>query len=394
MAKQGAIVRKLNSVETLGCTSVICSDKTGTLTTNQMSVRKVVVLDAGNKFLELDITGNTYGPEGQVFQNGNLLKNINVNSEAVNELSKVCVLCNDSKIVIEDGDINRIGEPTEAALLSLVEKLGSDDQTLNSKLGDLKGFEDVEKLSEKEKANRVNKVGQYYRSQFNRSHLFEFSRDRKSMSVVVQKGKEQILYCKGAPESIIERCDTILVGSKVVKMTKKMQNMLIEKAMEYGEDALRVLGFAMKLDPEIPSRVDSLKFTTYESGMTFLGLVGMLDPPRPQVKKSIQQCRDAGIRVIVITGDNKKTAESVCRQIGIFEHGESVEGKSFTGQEFDHMSDEEKRLAVMRGKVFSRTEPTHKSHLVDLLKSMGCIVAMTGDGVNDAPALKKVFIVN
>jgi P-type Ca2+ transporter type 2A len=198
------------------------------------------------------------------------------------------------------------------------------------------------------------------------------------------------LYCKGAPESVIERCDFVLVGSKTVKMTKKMQSMLIEKAMEYGEDALRVLGFAMKLKPEIPTNVDSLKFASYESGMTFLGLVGMLDPPRPQVKKSIQLCRDAGIRVIVITGDNKKTAESVCRQIGVFENGESTEGKSFTGQEFDKMSDEEKRLAVIRGKVFSRTEPTHKSHLVDLLKSMGSIVAMTGDGVNDAPALKKV----
>ncbi|KAJ3311073.1 hypothetical protein HDV04_004387 [Boothiomyces sp. JEL0838] len=410
MAQQGAIVRKLQSVETLGCTSVICSDKTGTLTTNQMSARKVVVFDKPNSFFELRVEGNTYGPEGRVLTaDGNpVSKTLLATNHALNELSHICATCNDAKIVYEEesDSFTRVGEPTEAALLSLVEKLGTDDESLSQKLPEIPDIDALDKLSVKEKADRSGFVNNYINNIYTRLNLFEFSRDRKSMSVLVEKAgssktrsrgqAKQLLYVKGAPESILERCSFIRLSSdpeKSVPITNAIRDMITEKVTHWGEqEALRVLAFATVEKPQIPDKVDPLRFESYESGMTFIGLVAMLDPPRPEVRQSIQRCNDAGIRVIVITGDNKKTAESICRKIGVFGADEDLTGKSYTGREFDQMTPKQKLGAVLHANLFSRTEPTHKSELVDLLKSQGFIVAMTGDGVNDAPALKKADI--
>lgn len=173
----------------------------------------------------------------------------------------------------------------------------------------------------------------------------------------------------------MERCEFVKLGDgKVVKLTAKIKDSIIDRASQWGEEeSLRVLGFAVLESPIIPDNVESVDFAKYECGMTFVGLIGMLDPPRPEVRDAILACQRAGIRVIVITGDNKKTAESICRQIGVFNN---CDGRSFTGREFDAMTLEEKKHAVAHASLFSRTEPTHKSQLVDLLKMSGHIVAM------------------
>lgn len=419
MANQGAIVRKLRSVETLGCTSVICSDKTGTVTTNQMSVRKVLVFASPASVTEYDVTGNTYGPEGRV-----LLNDADVNRESLlpdspvlNELSHICSLCNDSKIIYDEplDTFQCIGEPTEAALKTLVEKLGTSDKVFNHSLSFVP---DAHSLSQKDKSFKVSRVSQVdakVASLYSRLTTLEFSRDRKSMSVLVDRlsaansgratrnsilgvsaGTKQLLLVKGAPEQIVQRCSFVRIGSdydKPIVMTADLRTRILNTVGQWGEQqSLRVLAFAVVDKPKMPKKLDPSAYAACESNMTFVGLVGMLDPPRPEVKDSIARCHDAGVRVIIITGDNKKTAEAICRDIGVFGADEDLAGKSYTGREFDNMTAAEKRSAVLRANLFSRTEPTHKSELVDLLKSEGLVVAMTGDGVNDAPALKKADI--
>ena len=215
------------------------------------------------------------------------------------------------------------------------------------------------------------------------------------MSVLVGAGKEQRLLVKGAPETILERCSHALLGQdgKRVPMDKKIVSLLSEEVVEYGSRGLRVIALAsvdeVASNPLISSAKTTEEYNRLETKMTFIGLVGMLDPPRPEVADSIRKCKEAGIRVVVITGDNQTTAESICRQIGVFGGQESLRGKSYTGREFDALSQQEKLEAAKTALLFSRTEPTHKSQLVDLLQSLGEVVAMTGDGVNDAPALKK-----
>ncbi|KAJ3072903.1 hypothetical protein HDU98_002657 [Podochytrium sp. JEL0797] len=400
MAKQGAIVRKLASVETLGCTSVICSDKTGTLTTNQMSVRRVMV---GVAEKEWTVDGSTYGPEGRVFANAG---NVAIQSDEViknpnlNELLTICALCNDSKIVYDEKieSYTKIGEPTEAALKSLVEKFPSDSLDLNKTLTPLPTSESLEALTAAQKASRAGVVDRHIESKYTRLATLEFSRDRKSMSVLVEKKTDgkKVLYVKGAPEQVLERCTSVRLGDKTVPLNAQSKQAILTKVAQWGEqESLRILAFATVDNPSTVKDVSKIvpsTYATHETNMVFVGLIGMLDPPRPEVLSSIARCRAAGIRVIVITGDNKKTAESICRSIGVFSATESVEGKSYTGREFDDMTDAEKHEAVQRASLFSRTEPTHKSELVDLLKEQGEIVAMTGDGVNDAPALKKADI--
>ncbi|KAJ3305050.1 hypothetical protein HDU76_005085, partial [Blyttiomyces sp. JEL0837] len=413
MAKQGAIVRRLASVETLGCTSVICSDKTGTLTTNQMSVRRVLV--PGSEFLsganvgeEWTVEGSSYGPEGRVLQNGVVVERGVVGKKVgLYELLTVCSLCNDAKVVFDEKteSFQKIGEPTEAALKSLLEKFGSDDATLNQSIPIIPDATALASLSQSAKHDRAGKVDHYIEAKYKRLATLEFSRDRKSMSVFVERLKGapafggvstgKVLFVKGAPEQVIERCTSVRVGEKSVPLTEKRRAAVLAKVMQWGEqETLRVLAFATVDKPTITdtSKLEPADYAKYESNMTFVGLVGMLDPPRSEVRDSIAKCREAGVRVIVITGDNKKTAETICRQIGVFGATEDLSGKSYTGREFDDMTVEQKKAAVHRASLFSRTEPTHKSELVDLLKAEGAIVAMTGDGVNDAPALKKADI--
>jgi Ca2+ transporting ATPase len=205
------------------------------------------------------------------------------------------------------------------------------------------------------------------------------------------------LYVKGAAEGVLERCTYARIGDEKVPMTAGLRNHILQLILEYGtgRDTLRCLTLGTVDNPTPPSGMDladATKFALYETDITFVGVVGMLDRPQTQSYDSIQQCNDAGIRVVVITGDNKNTAIAICRRIGVFSEDEDVEGLAYTGREFDDLSPKEQNEAVLRSRLFARVEPAHKSKIVDILQKNGEVTAMTGDGVNDAPALKKAEI--
>lgn len=386
MAAKNAVVRSLPSVETLGSCSVICSDKTGTLTTNQMSVNKVVFLNSiGTGVLELDVQGSTFAPEGDIFLNDTKVENLATSSIAAQKLLEVAALCNDSRLAFDSKSrtFSIVGEPTEGALRVLVEKFGAPNAAATQEKLNL-SIED-----------RLHHATQYFEARNPRVATYEFSRDRKSMSVLVGKGKQQRLLVKGAPESIIGRCSHALLGAdaELAPINSKLSAVLMKKVVDFGNRGLRVIALASIDDaaskPLLRSATTTEEYAKLEQGMTLIGLVAMSDPPRPEVAESIRKCREAGIRVVVITGDNQATAETICRQIGVFGEYEDLNGKSFTGRDFDSLSDAERMEIAKTASLFSRTEPTHKSQLIDLLQLSGEVVAMTGDGVNDAPALKK-----
>ncbi|KAK6483440.1 sarcoplasmic/endoplasmic reticulum calcium ATPase 2 isoform X1 [Huso huso] len=390
MAKKNAIVRSLPSVETLGCTSVICSDKTGTLTTNQMSVCKMFIVDKAEgdscKLNEFNITGSTYAPEGDVFKDGKSVKSSQY--DGLVELATICALCNDSSLDFNEakGVFEKVGEATETALTCLVEKMNVFDT-------ELKG------LSKVERANACNSV---IKQLMKKEFTLEFSRDRKSMSVFCTPNKARTttmhkMFVKGAPEGVIERCTHVRVGGSKLPLTPGIKEKIMTVIKEWGtgRDTLRCLALATRDNPPRKEDLvleDCTRFAGYESDLTFVGCVGMLDPPRTEVAASIRLCRLAGIRVIMITGDNKGTAVAICRRIGIFGEDEDVTDRAFTGREFDDLSPSAQGEAVKNARCFARVEPSHKSKIVEFLQSFDEITAMTGDGVNDAPALKKAEI--
>uniref|UniRef100_A0A673NE45 Calcium-transporting ATPase n=1 Tax=Sinocyclocheilus rhinocerous TaxID=307959 RepID=A0A673NE45_9TELE len=391
MAKKNAIVRSLPSVETLGCTSVICSDKTGTLTTNQMCVTKMFVIekvDGDSVTLDqYDISGSKYTPEGEVTKGGLPVKCGQY--DGLVELATICALCNDSSLDYNEskGIYEKVGEATETALCCLVEKMN----VFNT---------DVRGLSKVERANTCcTVVKQLMKKEF----TLEFSRDRKSMSVYCSPAKASKapvgnkMFVKGAPEGVIDRCAYVRVGTTRVPLTGPVKDKIMAVIKEWGtgRDTLRCLALATRDNPlrkEEMNLEDSTKFAEYETDLTFVGCVGMLDPPRKEVVGSIELCRAAGIRVIMITGDNKGTAVAICRRIGIFSDDEDVTGRAFTGREFDDLPLAQQREAVRKACCYARVEPSHKSKIVEFLQGFDEITAMTGDGVNDAPALKKAEI--
>merc|ERR1712142_800725 len=379
MAAKNAIVRSLPSVETLGCTSVICSDKTGTLTTNMMSVCKMFTFadEAGN-LEEFEISGSTYEPVGDIFNHGKKVKGADF--VALEEMATISMMCNDSAIDFNDFKqiFEKVGEATETALVTLAEKINPYGV---SKTG-----------GRLEQAKVVKK-----------DLTLEFSRDRKSMSSyctpkkTTRIGNGPKMFVKGAPEGVLDRCTYIRIGSEKMPMTEKLRTKIMERAIEYGtgRDTLRCLALATCDSPSDPANWDldnASKFAQYEVNLTFVGVVGMLDPPRMKVAPAIKLCKQAGIRVIMITGDNKDTATAICRRIGIFTEEERTEGNAFSGREFDDLSPSEQKMGCKNARMFARVEPFHKSKIVEYLQSMDEITAMTGDGVNDAPALKKAEI--
>ena len=386
MAKKNAIVRSLPSVETLGCTSVICSDKTGTLTTNMMSVCKMFTFQNEKEFEEFEITGSTYEPIGDVYQHGRKIKGSEFN--ALEEISTICIMCNDSAIDFNEykNAFEKVGEATETALIVLAEKINPYDASKSG--GRLDSAKAVRKDME---------------TKWKKEFTLEFSRDRKSMSTYctpkkpTRIGTGPKMFVKGAPEGVLERCTHYRVGNEKATMTNAIRQKIMDQAVAYGtgRDTLRCLALATA-DSPINQRDmdlnDSTKFVRYEVNLTFVGVVGMLDPPRMEVAPSIEKCKEAGIRVIMITGDNKNTAEAICKRIGIFAENERTDGLAYSGREFDDLSPAEQRNACANARMFARVEPFHKSKIVEYLQSMKEISAMTGDGVNDAPALKKAEI--
>lgn len=390
MAKKNAIVRSLPSVESLGCTTVICSDKTGTLTTNKMSVCRAIYFEDNNGIdaHSYGIEGTTFAPYGDVIDLKSKQKVVNPSTiPAFSELALVSSLCNDSSIeYIKEADtFERVGEATEVALKVFVEKVGTPEN-----------FEQLAGLSKDKRALACN---QYWGKTAEKLATLEFTRDRKSMSVLVKGSSGYRFLVKGAPETVLERSTSIRVstpkGYETRPLTAEAKAAVEASLKGLSHEALRCIGLAVLENAKAPKDYDFStpdNFIAIEQKMTFVGIVAMLDPPRPEVPLAVKTCKQAGIRVVVITGDNKATAESICRKIGVFGENEDLTGKSYTGREFDDLSPAEQLKAVRRASLFSRTEPAHKSKLVDLLQTHAEVVAMTGDGVNDAPALKKADI--
>ena len=422
MAKRHAIVRSLPSVETLGCTTVVCSDKTGTLTTNAMCVQKICVVDrtkqrssssrnggssanAGSStslLREFDVEGNSYAPNGLILEASNGV--ISPRQQRFNPINKdvvkhpadlpsvlhlsICAsLCNDSTLTFDlnKREFVKIGESTEVALRVLSEKIG------------LPGFDAMPsaltKLSEQERASYC---AAYWAGQFKRVEQLDFTRDRKMMSTLCSRKGTNILFSKGAPEAVLAKCTNALTNAKgaAEPMNDQVRKDLNDVLAKYAKTSLRVLALAMRPMPAKQTQIDAED----ENDLTFLGFVGIADPPRAEVARAIATCRGAGIRVVMVTGDNKTTAESIGAQIGLIEadaFGEPIvpDGASLQGIDFEELkSEREKSEAVTRLSIFSRVEPAHKAKLVELLKNQKHVVAMTGDGVNDAPALKRADI--
>jgi Ca2+-transporting ATPase len=345
MAKRNAVVKKMLAVESLGSTTTICTDKTGTLTKNEMTVKRIY---ADGEFYDVEGTG--YVPRGDLVQGG---ESVNIqDTDALRRLYITAVLCNNSYLMVEDGNYTIRGEPTEAALTVMGEKEGLKREELEE--------------------------------EFRREEELMFTSDRKCMTTVNEEtvSGEHYAFTKGAPEVVLEKCSHVMVEGEKKELTDQRKEQILERNTDMAGDALRVLGFAFREDIEPPFTEENT-----ERDMTFVGLAGMIDPPREEIQEALENCRDAGIDVKMVTGDNARTARAIGRDIGLAE-----EPVVLTGEELQDMSDEELSRKIPEIDIFARTHPEDKLRIVELLQDHDEIVAMTGDGVNDAPAVKKADI--
>ncbi len=326
MVKKNSLIRKLPSVETLGSTTVICTDKTGTLTCNEMTVRKIF---ANNSVYE--VTGAGYSTRGGFVKDNKL-----VSSKQLSMLLKIGALCNNSEIV--DGKV--IGDPTEGSLLVSAAKAGIKHDYIIRQ------------------CPRIGEIG--------------FTSERKMMSTAHKIEGKKYVFSKGAPEVILNHCDRIMVNGKIHRLTREDRKRINGMNERFAKEALRVLAMAYKESDKLGER-----------SLIFVGLQGMIDPPREEVKEAVQKCKKAGVKVIMITGDYEITAKAIAKEIGI-------EGSLLSGKDIDKIHDLKKYVEKVA--IYARVNPEHKIKIIDALKKNGHIVAMTGDGVNDAPALKKADI--
>jgi len=326
MVKKNSLIRKLPSVETLGSTTVICTDKTGTLTCNEMTVRKIF---ANNSVYE--VTGAGYSAKGGFVKDNKL-----VSPKQLSMIMKIGALCNNSEIV--DGKV--IGDPTEGSLLVSAAKAGIKHDYII------------------QQCPRIGEIG--------------FTSERKMMSTAHKIEGKKYVFSKGAPEVILNHCDRIMVNGKIHRLTREDRKRINGMNERFAKEALRVLAMAYKESDKLGER-----------SLIFAGLQGMIDPPREEVKEAIQKCKKAGVKVIMITGDYEITAKAIAKEIGI-------EGSLLSGRDIDKIHNLKKYVEKVA--IYARVNPEHKIKIIDALKKNGHIVAMTGDGVNDAPALKKADI--
>lgn len=435
LAKKNVIIRRLQSVETLGSVTVICTDKTGTLTTNSMTATALLTLAAGNSqsssqsssFVERSVSGISYDPAlGVVDGLDSYHHRGSSTPDAMQWTEGISALCNEAALKLlpptstnDPATVGFIGEPTEAALLVLAEKLHTrlDPSSSTSSQAVVEG-ENNEK--------RLRRATDRWLAMTERLFLLEFSRDRKAMSVLVQgrdtqsqesagplKAGEKALLVKGAAELLLNKCSYILnEAGKRIPLTPTLRLELESQLRELAQRPLRCLALAYKTDAELPSELRSLRnpeeatmspllrdhsqYAELETGLTLAAVVGIRDPARPEAGMAIAKCRAAGIRVFMITGDSKDTAVAIAKEVGILDQSQPfvAADSAFSGREFFAMpQDEQLRVLQQGNKVFCRAEPRDKQRLVSMLQDqLGEVVAMTGDGVNDAPALQQAEI--
>ncbi|MGI6109892.1 MAG: calcium-translocating P-type ATPase, PMCA-type [Eubacteriaceae bacterium] len=335
LVKQNAIIRKLPAVETLGSASVICSDKTGTLTQNKMTIKRIFAEQEDGIIDADEILENGFTPAEKVVVFGGLL-------------------CNDASIVTDENGVVKIGDPTEIAMIDYADRVGYSKNELL------------------EQMPRVEEI--------------PFDSDRKLMTTVHKLEDKFVSLTKGAPDVLISRCTSVLRGQDGIpkEFGEEAKKNVLAVNDELSDQAYRVIGYGVKIFDELPSA----DYEVLEQGLTFGGLSGMIDPPRLEVKDSIAECRSAGIKTVMITGDHVNTAKAIARDLNIYEDGDLA----LTGVEIDEMDDKTLSDNIEKIKVCARVSPENKVRIVDTWQKKNAVVAMTGDGVNDAPALKKADI--
>ncbi len=356
MVRRNALIRKLPAVETLGSVTTICSDKTGTLTQNKMVVQGLHTASMAPR-----ISGEGYKPEGSFSFQGDRISPMD--NPELRAILLACAVCNDSILQCENRVWNILGDPTEGALIVAAAKGGFEADQWNAKLP------------------RVLEI--------------PFTSERKRMSTIVKDGAglmqtepgilaaPYLMFTKGSPELILERCTKIQIGENAITLNDAARQEILDRNNTLAAKGLRVLGFSYKPLPELPAAQDSA-----EQELIWLGLVDMLDAPRPEVRGAVAKCKTAGIRTVMITGDHQLTAMAIATDLGIAQPGDKV----ITGRELEKMNHHDLEDAVNSINVYARVAPEHKLRIVQALQAKGHIVAMTGDGVNDAPALKQADI--
>ncbi|HWO99712.1 MAG TPA: cation-translocating P-type ATPase [Methylococcus sp.] len=348
MVRRNGLVRRMPAVETLGCAQVICTDKTGTLTVGAMTARKIVTRDR-----LFSVTGEGYVPEGSFFSGGREWRD----DPVLFALLWAGAACNDAELTVQEGHYNIVGDPTEGALLVAAVKWGIDLTTVESEMP--------------------------------RLAVLPFDSDRKRMTVIRRWEDEPRAFVKGAPEVILDHCTRIRTQEGVRPMTAEDRITMAHSAALLAQDALRVLAIAERSlesfpDPP-PTSIDDAEI---EQELTLLGLVGLQDPPRGEAREAVARCKRAGIKTVMITGDHPDTAGAIARELGILARGDEV----VLGTELEKMPEDELRERVRHIAVYARVTAEHKLRIVRAWKATGAVVAMTGDGVNDAPALKEASI--
>ncbi|MFA5143228.1 MAG: cation-translocating P-type ATPase [Candidatus Omnitrophota bacterium] len=346
MVKRHALIRKLPSVETLGCATVICSDKTGTLTKNEMTVQAVY---AGGRLFR--VTGIGYAPSGDFLEGNNKIEPHNYP-----ELDKALtagVLCNGAELKSSENVFRIVGDPTEGAILTAAAKAGHLKEALEKK------FPFIEEIP--------------------------FDSERKRMTMVRADGTKTVAFVKGAPDVLLSTCSRIEAKGAARDIGKDDISRILKVNDELAGEAMRVLAVAYR---DIGEPLDGYEAAAVERDLVFIGLVAMIDPPRAEIKAAVAECKEAGIKTVMITGDHKNTAIAIAREIGFFQEG----ALAFTGEELDRLSDSSLDGLVEQASVYARVSPEHKLRIVRAWRKKNEIVAMTGDGVNDAPAVKEADI--